>query len=62
MGAYLDSAACVNREPTRVIFHPVLQKMSLDGHTVQLPKATSPQETGTQADTMESSQQDEVHR
>ena len=33
IGAYLDSAACVNLLPTRVIFHPCLQqKRSLEGH------------------------------
>ena len=33
IGAYLDSAACVNLLPTRVIFHPDLQqKRSLEGH------------------------------
>ena len=31
MGAYLDSAACVNLLPTRVIFHPSLQQKGLIG-------------------------------
>ena len=33
MGAYLDSAACVNLDPTRVTFHPSWQQnISWDGH------------------------------